>query len=195
MSFRSILILGCTLALAGACSSEPEPEPVETEATVGTETAVVAEAEPEWQEPEDVHVEGDHITVDRHINFESDSDVILADSSELLDHIADTIQHHPEIHHLKVIGHTDASGGHDHNQELSEQRAAAVVAALEERGVTIDLRASGVGELEPVCEEDTDECHSQNRRVEFLIVSDEDAASMGEEPAAATETESDSAEG
>ena len=55
-------------------------------------------------------------------------------------------------------------------------RSAAVMAALQQRGVEIDLRSSGVGETEPVCEEDTDECHTQNRRVEFLIVSDEDAA-------------------
>ena len=174
------LTLCCAVALAAGCAKdEPAPEP-EPEPTTGTETAVVADTdpEPEWQEPEDVHIDGDHITIDRHIMFESDSDVILAESNDLLDHIADTVVHHPEIHHLRIIGHTDASGGHDHNQELSEKRAAAVMAALQERGVEIDLRASGVGELEPVCEEDTDECHDRNRRVEFLIISDADAATM-----------------
>ncbi len=55
-----------------------------------------------------------------------------------------------------------------------------MVAALQERGVEIDLRSTGVGENEPLCEEDSDECHSRNRRVEFLIVSDEDAAAMDE---------------
>ena len=163
------------LALAGfACGgsqqsstvAEPEPEPE-------PETEVVAEAEPEPEaDPTDVHIEGDHITIDRHINFASDSDEILADSNDLLDHIALLLNHHPEVAHLRIIGHTDAAGGHDHNLDLSNRRAAAVENALRERGVTATLEHSGVGESEPVCEEDTDECHAQNRRVEFLIVVD-----------------------
>jgi outer membrane protein OmpA-like peptidoglycan-associated protein len=185
MSIRKhFLTFGCALALLGGCAGDPEPEPEpEPEPTTGTETAVEVNApEQAWTAPADVQIEGDHITIDGHINFESDSDVILADSNELLDHIADVVVHHPEIHHLRIIGHTDAAGGPAHNQDLSERRAAAVLAALQERGVEIDLRSSGVGEDEPVCEEDTDECHAQNRRVEFLIVSDEDAEAMGEEP-------------
>jgi len=185
MSIRKyFLSFGCALALLGGCAGETETE-TETETTAG------AEAEPEpvlnqqatvaWTPPEDVAIEGDRITIDGHINFESDSDVILAESNELLDHIADVVVHHPEIHHLKIVGHTDAAGGEAHNLELSEKRAAAVMAALQERGVEIDLRASGMGETEHLCEEDTDECHAQNRRVEFLIVSDEDAEAMGDE--------------
>ncbi|MFT5354118.1 MAG: outer membrane protein OmpA-like peptidoglycan-associated protein [Polyangiales bacterium] len=50
------------------------------------------------------------------------------------------------------------------------QRAAAVVEALRARGVTAELESSGAGEIEPVCQEDTDECHASNRRVEFIIV-------------------------
>ncbi|HJK93797.1 MAG TPA: OmpA family protein [Polyangiaceae bacterium LLY-WYZ-15_(1-7)] len=171
----TLMLLGA-LACGGSTQNtettpEPEPEP---------EPAPVAQVEPVTAvavDPPDVHIEGDHITIDGHINFETDSDVILADSNELLDHIAQLISNHTgEIAHLKVIGHTDAAGGHDHNQELSERRAAAVVDALRTRGVSIELEASGVGELEPVCEEDTDECHARNRRVEFLIVQDEPAA-------------------
>jgi len=126
--------------------------------------------DPNWVPPDDVRVEGDRITIDRHIHFELDSDVILTDSSELLDHIADTIQHHPEIPALQIVGHTDAAGGPAHNQDLSERRAAAVAGALEARGVTIPLEAIGKGESEPLCQDDTEACHAQNRRVEFLIV-------------------------
>ena len=129
--------------------------------------------DPNWVPPEDVRVEGNHITIDRHINFELDSDVILAESNQLLDHIADTIVHHPEITSLQVIGHTDAAGGTAHNQQLSERRAAAVVGALQARSVSIALEAVGKGESEPLCQEDTEACHAQNRRVEFLIVDSE----------------------
>ena len=41
--------------------------------------------------------------------------------------------------------------------------------ALKDRGVTQELSSDGVGEDEPVCKEDTDECHEKNRRVEFVV--------------------------
>lgn len=169
MRFFSFLLV---LGLAGfACGGSQQPE-----------TTVEPEPEPQPQpdpepvaapDPTDVHIEGDHLTIDRHINFATDSDEILADSFELLDHIATMIKNHEdEIGHLKIIGHTDTDGGHDHNMDLSNRRAAAVESALRERGVEIQLEHDGVGETEPLCEEDTDECHASNRRVEFLIVVD-----------------------
>jgi OOP family OmpA-OmpF porin len=139
-------------------------------AALGCSEPRVIVNDPNWVAPPDVHVQGDRITIDRHIHFELDSDVILAESNELLDHIADTIQHHPEITALQIVGHTDAAGGTAHNQDLSERRAAAVAGALEARGVTIALEAIGKGESEPLCQDDTEACHAQNRRVEFLIV-------------------------
>lgn len=145
---------------------ETTPEPVEPA------PVAVAEAEPAPEaDPTDVHIVDDHIEIDGHINFESDAAVLVSDSMSLIDHIALLLSHHSgDIGHLRVVGHTDAAGGHDHNQELSEQRAAAVVEALRERGVTAVLDSSGAGEVEPICQEDTDECHASNRRVEFIIV-------------------------
>ena len=98
MSIRKhLLTVGCAFALLGGCAKdEPQPEP-EPEPTSGTETVALNTAAVEWQAPADVHIEGDHITIDRKIHFESDSDVILADSNDLLDHIADVVNHHPEI--------------------------------------------------------------------------------------------------
>jgi outer membrane protein OmpA-like peptidoglycan-associated protein len=135
-----------------AVAPEPEPEP-----------------EPAPEDPSDVHLEGDHITIDDSIHFATDSAEILDDSSELIDHIATLIQNHDEIATLEIIGHTDAMGGHEHNQELSEARAESVKSALEERGVAIPMTSRGVGETEKVCQEDTDECHARNRRVEFVV--------------------------
>jgi len=155
-----------------ACGSSATETQTDTTPVAVQEEPPPAEEQPE-PEPTDVHIEGDHLTIDRHINFESDSDVILSESNELLDHIATMLSlHQTDIAHLRVIGHTDAAGGHDHNQELSERRAAAVVSALQQRGVTATLDASGDGEATPLCQEDTDECHAQNRRVEFVIVAD-----------------------
>ena len=142
-------------------TASTEPAPAETS---GTEVVATAD-------PDDVHIEGDHLTIDGHINFAPDSDVILEDSFVLIDHLAQLIANHTaEIAHLKIIGHTDVSGQVDHNQDLSNRRAASVEQALRDRGVTIELEHFGAGESEPLCTETTDECHARNRRVEFLIV-------------------------
>ncbi|MEM9458734.1 MAG: OmpA family protein [Myxococcota bacterium] len=149
----------CKPAPAAPAEPEPAPEPV-----------AEAEAEPApVEDPSDVHIEGDHLTIDQKILFAHNSEEILADSNEILDHIAQALANHTEFSTLHVIGHTDASGGQKLNQDLSERRAAAVVAALRERGVSQTIDSRGAGEAEPVCSEDTDECHERNRRVEFVV--------------------------
>jgi len=167
-----LMILGLIATFSTACGGGATEASSET-TPVATQQEAPPPEEPAEADPEDVRIEGDHLTIDRHINFESDSDVILADSYELLDHIALLLSHHTDdIAHLRIVGHTDAAGGDAHNQELSERRAASVAAALQERGVTATLDHVGAGETEPLCEEDTVECHASNRRVEFLIVQD-----------------------
>lgn len=142
-----------------ACSSSPPPEP----------SAPLPAPPPAPADPEDVVIKGDHLEIRDHINFAFDSDEILDSSFELLDHVALLLSNHSEIASVDIVGHTDAAGGHEHNQELSERRAAAVVAALQARGVQQGLSSHGAGESEPVCSEDTDACHADNRRVEFKI--------------------------
>ncbi|MEM7160137.1 MAG: OmpA family protein [Myxococcota bacterium] len=153
-------LVACKPKTPPAAPAEPEPAPA-------------VEAEPEAaaapEDPSDVHIEGDHLVIDQKIHFATNSDEILDDSNEILDHIAQALGNHEEFTTLHVVGHTDASGGHDHNQDLSERRAAAVVAALAQRGVTQKVDSRGAGETEPMCSDDTDECHEQNRRVEFIV--------------------------
>ncbi len=161
-------VFGVALAMSlVACSAKTPPPPQQPE----PEPVAVAEPEAEAApaDPDDVHIEGDHLTIDQKIHFAHNSDEILEDSNEILDHIAQALANHGEFSTLHVVGHTDASGGDAHNQDLSERRAAAVVAALGERGVTQTVDARGAGEAEPVCSEDTDECHERNRRVEFIV--------------------------
>lgn len=166
--------LAACSAKAEVSTKDPEPEP----APQPVMEPIAAER---VEDPSDVHIEGDHITIDKKIMFASDSDEILPESSEILDHIATALQNHPELATLHVIGHTDASGGDAHNQDLSERRAAAVVKALSERGVTQNIDSKGAGETEPTCSEDTDECHDANRRVEFVV--EAAPAAEAEEPA------------
>lgn len=124
---------------------------------------------PTYVDPPDVHLEGDHIRIDDHIHFAHDSDEILETSNQLLDHIAEFLQHHDEITALHLVGHTDATGTAEYNRELSERRAAAVRRALVQRGVTQPIDSRGAGQSERLCQEDTDDCHRRNRRVEFRV--------------------------
>jgi len=70
---------------------------------------------------------------------------------------------------LEISGHTDNTGTADHNQKLSEARAAAVVQALTTRyGIAPDrLTAKGFGDRRPVADNATDVGKAKNRRVEL----------------------------
>lgn len=114
-------------------------------------------------DPPDIQLEGDRIAIDDHIHFAHDSDEILAESTELLDRIAEFLKHHPEITALNLVGHTDSTGSPAHNLDLSTRRAASVRAALEQRGVPQTVDSRGAGMTEPLCQEDTDECRQRNR--------------------------------
>lgn len=117
-----------------------------------------------------IQIRDNRIQFDDHIYFGSDSDVILEESYPLLDALAETLIDHDEIRTVRIVGHTDAQGSDEHNQDLSERRAASVAAYLASHGVTQTLRPEGRGESEPLCTDETDECHARNRRVEFIIV-------------------------
>ena len=68
---------------------------------------------------------------------------------------------------IRVEGHTDVRGTESYNMELSEGHAKRIVDALIERGVNAELlEAVGMGEANPICIDDTEECHRRNRRVE-----------------------------
>lgn len=115
------------------------------------------------------HLAGNRITLDDHINFETDSAVIAAESDALIADIAMVLTSHSEIATVHVVGHTDSTGDDAHNLELSAARAEAVAASLRENGVTQTIDARGAGETEPLCTDDTDECHATNRRVELMV--------------------------
>ncbi|MFS4439266.1 OmpA family protein [Paracoccaceae bacterium GXU_MW_L88] len=110
------------------------------------------------------------------------SDVLFAfDSAELsetaqttLSDIAALLKANPGPA-VNVVGHTDSKGEDAYNQTLSEERAASVMAFLQENDVAAErLSASGRGEAEPVAPNEVDgadnpEGRAQNRRVEFIL--------------------------
>lgn len=69
---------------------------------------------------------------------------------------------------FSIEGHTDSDGSDKLNQKLSEDRAAAVMNALIERGVSVDnLVSKGFGESMPVASNKTAAGKAQNRRTEI----------------------------
>ena len=70
---------------------------------------------------------------------------------------------------FEVQGHTDNQGSDKINDPLSQERAEAVVKALEGQGVDpFNLRPVGKGSHEPVADNGTEAGRAQNRRVEFI---------------------------
>jgi outer membrane protein OmpA-like peptidoglycan-associated protein len=103
------------------------------------------------------------------IEFENDSVAIMPQSYRTIGVIADAL-HHPLLRHYKflIVGHANATGGAEHNLELSMKRANAVMSAL---GTTFSIPAAhlaaiGVGQEWPLVA--TDPKSPANRRVQLI---------------------------
>jgi outer membrane protein OmpA-like peptidoglycan-associated protein len=103
------------------------------------------------------------------IRFATSSDALLGESTPTLKEIAAMLKAHPQLA-LTIEGHTDSAGSAAANQRLSEQRAAAVKAALvSSYGVdAARLTTQGFGASKPVMPNSTDEGRAANRRVELV---------------------------
>ena len=102
--------------------------------------------------------------------FEIDSDVIQPGFYTTLDKIANILNRYGKTQ-LIIVGHTDNTGSRQHNQQLSERRAAAVDGYLLQRQVIPQrLSAYGRGEEEPIATNATPEGRQRNRRVDITII-------------------------
>ncbi len=103
------------------------------------------------------------------ILFDFNKSTIKPESRPTLDEIAKFLKANP-AQNVYVIGHTDNVGGFESNMQLSNSRAAAVVADLSRTyGIAAGrMIASGVGLQAPVASNATEEGRAKNRRVELL---------------------------
>ena len=75
------------------------------------------------------------------------------------------------IGHLRVEGHTDASGSEAYNNKLSRQRADAVADAMSEAGMRReDIVALGHGKSSPIADNATAAGRAENRRVAIIVL-------------------------
>ena len=102
------------------------------------------------------------------ILFETGKATLKPESMDEIRKVADYMKKNPSAR-FEVQGHTDNQGSDKVNDPLSQQRAEAVVKALEGEGVDpFNLRPVGKGSHEPVADNKTEEGRAKNRRVEFI---------------------------
>ena len=101
--------------------------------------------------------------------FETGSAAINEDSYPLLAPGLALLENEPTAT-LKIVGHTDSVGDEAFNLALSQARVDAVREWMIASGVDPSrLIALGMGEAEPLADNETDDGRAQNRRVEFVV--------------------------
>lgn len=117
----------------------------------------------------------------RNIFFDLDKYSLRPESVNELERLLKLLQENPTMK-IEISGHTDTRGSAEHNQELSQNRAKAVVDYLIEHGIDKSrLTFAGYGETKTLISDEAiakmtssnerEEAHQQNRRTEFKILS------------------------
>jgi len=103
------------------------------------------------------------------IYFDVNKDIVKPESFGTLKDIAAVLNEVPDVK-VKIVGHTDSDGADATNLDLSKRRAASVKAELAKSfNVNGDrLITDGMGETQPVAQNDTPVNKALNRRVEFI---------------------------
>lgn len=103
------------------------------------------------------------------ILFDYNRDSLRPESYQTIGEISQLLKSSPSLR-LRIVGHTDNTGGMDYNLDLSRRRANSVLSALiGQHGIAPDrLSSSGEGFMRPVASNETDEGRQKNRRVELI---------------------------
>ncbi|NMB77359.1 MAG: OmpA family protein [Myxococcales bacterium] len=120
-----------------------------------------------------VIVKQEKIEILQKIHFATGKADIMRDSFGLLDQVYLVLKTHEEIKKVRIEGHTDSQGKPEFNLKLSQDRANSVRAYLIKRGLAPErLEAVGYGLTRPIAPNTTPKGREENRRVEFVIVSE-----------------------
>jgi outer membrane protein OmpA-like peptidoglycan-associated protein len=101
--------------------------------------------------------------------FDTGQATIKPGATQVLDRLATFMAANSQTK-VRIEGHTDSTGSPEFNQALSQRRADAVAAALENRGLSSErVSAIGRGQDFPVASNQTAAGRQQNRRVEIVF--------------------------
>lgn len=120
----------------------------------------------------EVQRQGDtiNLVVPGAISFDTNSAQLAPNFYESLNKVAASLKQYPDST-VQIVGHTDSTGAASYNQQLSVNRANAVVVYLGAQGVEQSrMQAVGMGASQPVADNKTIEGRAKNRRVEIKIV-------------------------
>lgn len=118
--------------------------------------------------------EGIHLVLgENSVNFEFGKASLTAQAKQNLDKLVPVFKEYADTD-IKIYGYTDSKGSDEFNLGLSEQRATSVKNYLAGKGlVSSRFNVVGMGEADPIADNETDAGRSKNRRVEFAIVANE----------------------
>lgn len=170
---KATWLAALALAALAGCASAPPPAPAP--APVAKPTVVLPMAQLD---------RGVQIVLPDAVLFESGKAALnVGASAPYLDRVA-TLLTTKTTKQISVEGHTDNVGSAAGNQKLSEQRAAAVSAALLERGVP-EARMSkrGFSFSQPAAPNDVEAGRRLNRRTELIVIGETVANISRDEPA------------
>ncbi len=103
------------------------------------------------------------------VSFDIDSAQIRPDALNTYAKIANILKTYDKTV-VHIVGHTDTSGSAEHNQGLSERRAASVASYMGGQGLPGSrVRQEGRGEREPLVRTGDGVKDSRNRRVDIVI--------------------------
>lgn len=121
---------------------------------------------------------GSHVVL-HNVFFDYSKATLRAKSYAELNHLIELLNKYPKMK-IEIAGYTDSKGSPSFNQKLSQERAKAVLEYLIGNGMPrYRLSAKGYGSLNPIAPNikpdgsDNPEGRQKNRRVEFVILSNE----------------------
>ncbi len=122
--------------------------------------------------------EGIIVKFDSGILFDTDQAYVKPEAQTNLNNLATSLQNNPQTD-ITIIGHTDNTGSAAHNQDLSIRRAQAVKSIITADNVNGSrLTIEGKGDKEPIADNTTPAGRAQNRRVEIVIVANDQMKSQ-----------------
>lgn len=120
----------------------------------------------------EVYREGDNIrlSIPGNITFPNDSAQIVTGFYPVLEDVAKVLNRYDKTR-LSIEGHTDSVGDASYNNELSMRRANSVANYLQSTAVDASrLQTLGMGESQPIANNNTSQGRQENRRVELRVI-------------------------
>jgi outer membrane protein OmpA-like peptidoglycan-associated protein len=128
--------------------------------------------------------EGIVVEFNQNVLFDVNKSELKPASYTALNNLTKVLNRYPDTN-LEIDGHTDNTGTHEYNMQLSERRANAVATYLKSQSINgARIVTRGQGETYPEYSNDTEAGRAANRRVEFQITANEKMQHEAREEAA-----------